>query len=100
MKCRKRSRREKSKTTPDLNLSFVETSALIPTGLVNVRVTQLACVEGKNDGMEELLKKHRRSSTTNVALSAAAAEAVPVGHNELPKRFVIVFEGNRTRGIF
>jgi len=60
--------------TPDLNTPLMESSALVPAGLVTARRDQFGGVVSGRDGSEGLKKQKR--STTN-ARSAAAAEAQP-----------------------
>jgi hypothetical protein len=56
----------------------VSAAALVPAGLVSSRVIQLA---GRQDGnevvREEMIKKQKRTATTNDARSAAAADGSP-----------------------
>lgn len=68
-----------SSQTPDLNLPMVDTTALVPAGLVIDRVNQLAHNAGGGGGMtsEELSKKQRRCNNQNDAKSAAAANSSP-----------------------
>lgn len=66
-------------STPDLNLPAVDTSALIPLGLVSSRVQDLAKF---GDGSEitkidDLPKKQKHSSKSQNAGSAAAAGGSP-----------------------
>ena len=61
--------------TPDLNLPVIDTSALVPAGLVNERVNQLArSADGRGvNASEEIPKKQKRSNTNSEARLEAAA---------------------------
>lgn len=63
--------------TPDLNIPLAGSSAIVPAGLVNSRVSQLDA-SGDNSGgsMIETLKKQKRGTTQN-ARSAATACGSP-----------------------
>lgn len=64
--------------TPDLNLPVVDPTAIVPMGLVNVRVHQLVGSGDTGDSMtEELLKRQRRMDNSQLARSAAAANGSP-----------------------
>jgi hypothetical protein len=75
---KRKSKPAPSEATPDLNLPTVDSTALVPAGLVSSRVSQL--VRDQEEGVEskeELLKKQKMCPTTNVAGSAAAATGSP-----------------------
>jgi hypothetical protein len=75
---KRKSKPAPSEATPDLNLPTVDSTALVPAGLVSSRVSQL--VRDQEEGVEskeELLKKQKMCPTTNVARSAAAATGSP-----------------------
>ena len=60
--------------TPDLNLSVEGSSAIVPVGLVNLRVSQLdGATEDSGESLIEKLKKQKRSSFVKNARSTAAA---------------------------
>jgi hypothetical protein len=64
--------------TPDLNVPVHSTSAIVPVGLVNSRVSQLdGGTESSGGSLEETIKKQRRSSSSNNARSVAAADSSP-----------------------
>ena len=62
----------------DLNIPLEGSSAIVPVGLVNARVTQLdvSTDNTSGDSMIETLKKQRRGSNQN-ARSAAAVSNSP-----------------------
>jgi hypothetical protein len=65
--------------TPDLNLPAVDTSALLPMGLVSDRVNQLDKTDaevGMNASVD-LAKKQKRSKSQTNARCAAAASSSP-----------------------
>jgi len=63
--------------TPDLNIPLGVSSALVPAGLVNSRVSQLdPGMEGGGGNLNETLKKQKRGNTSN-SRSAAAAKDSP-----------------------
>ena len=69
-----------SSLTPDLNLLAVDTSALVPMGLVSDRVNQLDNKTDAKVGMNasvDLTKKQKRSKSQTNARSAAAASSSP-----------------------
>jgi hypothetical protein len=77
-------RKRKSKAThtnaqtPDLNVPVHSTSAIVPVGLVNSRVSQLdGGTESSGGSLEETIKKQRRSSSSNNARSMAAVDSSP-----------------------
>jgi hypothetical protein len=60
--------------TSDLDVVVEASNAIVPVGLVNSRVSQLdGGAETSGDSMTEKLKKQKRSSNTQSAISAAAA---------------------------
>jgi hypothetical protein len=68
-----------SSLTPDLNLPAVDTSALVPMGLVSDRVNQLDKTDaevGMNASVD-LAKKQERSKSQTNARSAAAVSSSP-----------------------
>jgi hypothetical protein len=61
-----------------LNSPVVDTSAIVPAGLVSARVNQLDAVfEGQEPVSDELLKKQKMSDNSQTARSAAAASVSP-----------------------
>jgi hypothetical protein len=63
--------------TPDLNIPLEPSNAIVPTGLVNSRLSQLdGSGEHSGGSMIETMKKQRRGYT-KIARSAAAAESSP-----------------------
>jgi len=61
-------------TAPDLNLPM-DTTALVPAGLVSSRVNQLAGTrDGNEDGQTEVPKKQKCSTNSDDARSAAAVD--------------------------
>ena len=68
-----------SSLTPDLNLLAVDTSALVPMGLVSDRVNQLDKTDAKvgMNASVDLTKKQKRSKSQTNARSAAAANVSP-----------------------
>ena len=68
-----------SSLTPDLNLLAVDTSALVPMGLVSDRVNQLDKTDAKvgMNASVDLTKKQKRSKSQTNARSAAAASSSP-----------------------
>lgn len=68
-----------SSLTPDLNLPAVDTSALLPMGLVSDRVNQLDKTDaevGMNASVD-LAKKQKRSKSQTNARCAAAVSSSP-----------------------
>lgn len=64
--------------TPDLNIPLGASSALVPAGLVNSRVSQLdAGADSGGSSMLETLKKQKRGTNNNNAGSVAVAESIP-----------------------
>ena len=62
-------------TAPDLNLPIMDTTALVPAGLVSSRVNQLAGTrDGNEDGQTEVPKKQKCSTNSDDARSAAAVD--------------------------
>ncbi|CAO2195035.1 unnamed protein product [Urochloa humidicola] len=67
-----------SSQTPDLNVPIVDSSVLVPAGLVSSRMNQLVGSRESADGAtDELNKKQKTSNTTPNARSAAAASGSP-----------------------
>jgi hypothetical protein len=68
-----------SSLTPDLNLPVIDTSALVPAGLVSERVIQLGKTGGEVGAnvSEVSPKKQKRSKSQTHALSAATAGGSP-----------------------
>lgn len=70
-----------SALAPDLNLPVIDTSALVPTGIVLERVNKLDKSGGEvgvtASASEALPKKQRRSRSQSHARSAAAADGSP-----------------------
>jgi hypothetical protein len=68
-----------SSLTPDLNLPVIDTSALVPAGLVSERVIQLGKTGGEVGAnvSEASPKKQKRSKSQTHALSAATAGGSP-----------------------
>lgn len=80
---RQQARKRKLKVTStvaqtlDFNIPYEGSSAIVPTGLVNSRVSQMdAGAENSEGSMIETLKKQKRGNNLN-ARSAAAAESSP-----------------------
>jgi hypothetical protein len=80
VKKRKSKRAGTTSMTPDLNLPCDVGTMSVPVGLVNSRVNQFAGAQTSTDGddrVEEMLKKQKRATNPNDAISAAAAEGSP-----------------------
>jgi hypothetical protein len=64
--------------TPDLNIPVGESNAIVPVGLVNSRVNQMdGAAENSGGSMIETLKKQKRGTTNQNAISAGAAGSGP-----------------------
>lgn len=70
---------QNSNLTPDLNFPAVDTSTLVPTGLVTERVHQLAKNVGEvgATASEDLPNKNKRPKSQNNARSVAIASGSP-----------------------
>jgi hypothetical protein len=81
---KRKSKGSESSLTPDLNLPVIDTSALVPTGLVMSKVQEIAKnVDGAAlSALEELMKKQKRSSKNKMQGWRRLRAAAPAEHNE------------------